>query len=40
LEKGQRIALVMDGDSLKGLIERENVKEKLLIQEALRSRKG
>lgn len=36
LEKGHSIALVMDGDSLQGLIDRENLEEKLLIQEALR----
>ncbi len=37
LEKGQSVALVMDGDSFIGLIDRENVEEKLMIQEALRN---
>lgn len=40
LEKGQTTALVMDGDSLLGLIDRENVEERLLIQEVLESRKN
>jgi Zn-dependent protease/predicted transcriptional regulator len=39
LEKGQNVALVMDGDSLLGLIDRENVEEKLMIQEALRNQR-
>lgn len=39
LEKGQSVGLVMDGDTFVGLIDRENVEEKLLIQEALRSHK-
>lgn len=39
LNNGQNIALVMDGYSLQGLIDRENVEEKLLVQEALKSRK-
>lgn len=33
--KGQNVAVVMDGNSLLGLIDRENVEEKLQIQEAL-----
>ena len=39
LEKGQSVALVMDNDALQGLIDRENLEEKLLIQEALKSSK-
>lgn len=39
LEKGQSVALVMEGNSLQGLIDRENVEEKILIQEALKTRK-
>lgn len=35
LEKGQSVALVMDGNTFVGLIDRENVEEKLMIQEAL-----
>ncbi|HYJ91967.1 MAG TPA: CBS domain-containing protein, partial [Pyrinomonadaceae bacterium] len=38
LEKGQSVALVMDGEELLGLIDRENVEEKLLVQEALKKR--
>ncbi|HEY2865649.1 MAG TPA: site-2 protease family protein [Pyrinomonadaceae bacterium] len=38
LGKGQSVALVMDGNELLGLIDRENVEEKILIQEALRKR--
>jgi Zn-dependent protease/CBS domain-containing protein len=40
LESGQTAALVMDGDLLQGLIDRENVEEKLLIREALANRKN
>ena len=40
LEKGQSVALVMDGDSFVGLIDRENVEEKLMIQAALASQNG
>ncbi len=36
LEKGQTIALVMDGNSLQGLIDHANIEERLLIQEASR----
>jgi len=36
-QSGQSVALVMDGDSLQGLIDSENVNEKLLIQEALKN---
>lgn len=36
LEKGQSVALVMDADELQGLIDRENLEERLLIQEALK----
>jgi Zn-dependent protease/predicted transcriptional regulator len=36
--KGQSVALVMSGDNFEGLIDMENVQEKLMIQEALRSR--
>lgn len=39
LEKGQTVALVMEGKSLLGLIDRENVEEKLLIQEVLKKRR-
>ncbi len=35
LAKGQNVAVVMDGNSVLGLIDRENVEEKLLIQQAL-----
>lgn len=35
LQKGQSVALVMDGSSFVGLIDRENVEEKLMIQDAL-----
>ncbi len=35
-KKGQSVALVMDGDNFEGLIDLENVQEKLLIQEALK----
>lgn len=38
LEKGQTLALVMDGEKLLGLIDRENVEEKILIREALKNR--
>jgi Zn-dependent protease/CBS domain-containing protein len=38
MEKGQSVALVMDGDQLLGLIDRENIEEKILIQEALKKR--
>lgn len=38
LAKGQNVAVVMDGNSLLGLIDRENVEERLLIQEALRQK--
>lgn len=37
LEKGQAVAVVMSGKSLLGLIDRDNVEERLLIQEALKS---
>lgn len=33
---GQSVALVMDGDKFEGLIDLENVQEKLMIQEALK----
>jgi Zn-dependent protease/CBS domain-containing protein len=35
-ESGQSVALVMDGNSLQGLIDSENINEKLLVQEALK----
>src|SRR5207247_11288424 len=35
LEKGQNVAVVMDGDKLIGLIDRENMEEKLLVKQAL-----
>lgn len=35
LAKGQNVAVVMDGNSLLGLIDRGNVEERLLIQQAL-----
>lgn len=38
VEKGQSVAVVMDGDSLQGLIDRENVEETLMIQQALKNR--
>ena len=37
--KGQKNALVIDENSLQGLIDSENVEERLLIQEALKGRK-
>lgn len=39
LDKGQNVALVMEGNSLQGLIDKENVQEKLLIHEILKKRK-
>ena len=38
-ESGQNVALVMDENSLQGLIDGENVKEMLLVQEALKKNK-
>ncbi|HEV8593746.1 MAG TPA: site-2 protease family protein [Pyrinomonadaceae bacterium] len=35
LEQGRSVAIVMDGDVLQGLIDRENVEERLMIQQAL-----
>lgn len=35
-EKGQSVALVMDGDNFEGLIDIENVQEKLMITEAMK----
>ncbi len=40
LIKGQNTAIVMDGNALQGLIDRENVEEKLLVKEALKRQKG
>jgi Zn-dependent protease/predicted transcriptional regulator len=40
LEKGHTVALVMEGDTLLGLIDRENVEEKLMIQQALQNQKA
>lgn len=37
-EKGQNVALVMADDKFEGLIDVENVQEKLMIQEALKTR--
>ena len=37
LEKGQSVGVVISGDSLLGLIDRENVEEKMLIEEALKA---
>lgn len=39
VNKGQNTALVIDGNSLQGLIDSENVEERLLIQKALKGRK-
>jgi Zn-dependent protease/CBS domain-containing protein len=38
--KGQTVALVLDGERLRGLIDSENVQEKILIQEALQRQKS
>lgn len=40
VETGQNVALVVDGEELQGLIDRENVEEKLMIQESLKSRRS
>lgn len=37
-QSGQTVALVMDGEELQGLIDSENVSERLLVQEALKNR--
>lgn len=37
---GQNIAVVSDGRSIVGLIDRENIEEKLMIEEALGQRRG
>jgi Zn-dependent protease len=39
-EKGQTVALVMADDTFEGLIDLENVQEKLMIQEALKDRRS
>ena len=36
LEKGQTVALVMSDNSFQGLIDKDNVEEKMLVQQALR----
>lgn len=38
LDRGHSVAVVMDGDSLKGLVDLENIEEKLTVQEILRKR--
>ncbi len=39
LDKDQNVAMVMEGNSLVGLIDRENIEEKIMIQEILKGRK-
>ena len=38
-EKGETAAVVVDGDSLVGLIDRQNLQERIMIDQALHTRK-
>jgi len=40
MEKGQNMAVVMDGEKFLGLIDRENIEEKVMVQRALQAQEA